>query len=99
MLGIKLNLYWRVCWRFLTPGLMTVIVVYTLVKFELPKDGNFDYPAVAHIVGWSLAAVSLSQVPIFAVYKIRRGKTNENILKVIIEVELKFFVNFFICFA
>jgi solute carrier family 6 (neurotransmitter transporter, glycine) member 5/9 len=82
MLGIKLNLYWKVCWRYLTPGLMIVIVIYTLWNFEIPKDGNFNYPLVAHVAGWSLAVISLIQVPIFAVYKVYHQRKNQTLWEV-----------------
>lgn len=70
MLGFYPNIFWKSCWRFLTPGLMTVIVVYTLWFFELPKDGKAEFSTIAHFVGGCLAMLGLIQVPIFAVYKI-----------------------------
>jgi solute carrier family 6 (neurotransmitter transporter, glycine) member 5/9 len=70
MLNRKMGIYWKICWRFLTPGLMTVIAIYTLWNFELPKDGDYDFPVIAHVIGWSVAAICLSQVVIFAVYKL-----------------------------
>lgn len=82
MLGIKMNLYWRVCWRFLTPGLMGIIVFYTLWHFELPMDGNFNYPLIAHVVGWILAAISLSQVLIFAAHRIYGQIDDKSLWKV-----------------
>jgi solute carrier family 6 (neurotransmitter transporter, glycine) member 5/9 len=77
MLGFYPNMFWRACWLFLTPGLMTAIVLYSLWNYEAPKDGNQDYPVEAHVVGWILAGVGLIQVPLFAAYKIynEKGKT------------------------
>lgn len=77
MLGFYPNIFWTACWWVVTPGLMLAIVVYTLIFFELPKDGNYEFPVWAHAVGWSLSTVGFIQVPIFAYHRIRRrqGKT------------------------
>lgn len=72
MLGFKINIFWTICWKFVTPPLMFAIVIYTLWYFELPVDGDQEYPTVAHIVGWCLTAACLIQVPIFALHKIYR---------------------------
>jgi solute carrier family 6 (neurotransmitter transporter, glycine) member 5/9 len=74
MLGFYPNVFWKVCWRFITPGLMTLIVFYNFWNYEAPKDGNQDYPMIAHAVGWLLAGLSLIQVPIFAFYRIYNGE-------------------------
>jgi solute carrier family 6 amino acid transporter-like protein 5/7/9/14 len=77
MLGFYPNLFWRLCLKYITPGLMTVIVIYTLWNFEIPKDGQQDYPQIVTAIGWCLAAIGLIQVPIFAFHKIyhRKDKT------------------------
>lgn len=81
MLGFTPGIFWRICWRFVVPLLMTAIVVYYLVSFEKPMDGAYEYPVIAHVVGWCLAAVGLLQVPIFAVVKIVR-REEESLIEV-----------------
>jgi len=76
MLGFDPNIFWKVCWRVLTPGLMTLIVLYTMWNYETPKDGTKEFPAIAHIVGWSLTAIGLIQVPLYAAYRIYHGKAD-----------------------
>lgn len=77
MLGLYPSRFWTICWRFVTPGLMTIIVIYTLWFLKMPKDGDYEFPTIAHVVGWCLAILGLIQVPIFAVHKIynRNGDT------------------------
>lgn len=70
MLGFRPNFYWRFCWKFITPGLMTVILIYTLINLEPLKDGDRDYPPVAHIIGMCISALGLVQLPAFAIYAI-----------------------------
>lgn len=74
MLGFNPGWIWKICWYFLTPASMTVIVIYTFVFFELPKDGSYSFSTAAHIAGWCLSSVALLQVPIFAVYEIYNKK-------------------------
>lgn len=71
MLGFRPNLYWRLCWRFFTPGLMTVILVYTLWNLEpLRISENIEYPPLAHIIGYGITGLGLIQLPLFAIYAI-----------------------------
>jgi solute carrier family 6 (neurotransmitter transporter, glycine) member 5/9 len=70
MLGFRPNIYWRTCWRFITPGLMSVILAYTLWTLEPLKDGDRDYPPIAHVIGWCITALGVIQLPIFAIYAI-----------------------------
>lgn len=74
MLGFYPNLYWRICWKYLTPGLMTAIMVYTLFNLEPLKDGDNDYPAVAYIIGRFISSLGLLPLPIFAIYAICKQK-------------------------
>lgn len=70
MLGFYPNIYWRVCWKFVTPGLMTVIMIYTLANLEPLKDGGHDYPPMAYIIGRCISSLGLLPLPIFAIYAI-----------------------------
>lgn len=75
MLGFRPNIYWRTCWRFITPGLMSVILAYTLVTLKpLQDDNDRDYPQVAYVIGWCISALGLIQLPIFAIYAICKQK-------------------------
>jgi solute carrier family 6 (neurotransmitter transporter, glycine) member 5/9 len=74
MLGFRPNIYWRLCWWVLTPGLMTVILVYTLLNLSPLKNGDIEYPPVAHIVGYCISGLGLIQLPIFAIYAICKQK-------------------------
>lgn len=70
MLGFYPGWIWIICWRFLTPGLMTIIVIYNFVFFKLPTDGAYPFPQKAHIVGWCIFSIGMLQIPIFASYQI-----------------------------
>uniref|UniRef100_A0A1I8PHM4 Transporter n=1 Tax=Stomoxys calcitrans TaxID=35570 RepID=A0A1I8PHM4_STOCA len=70
MVGLKTGIYWRLCWGLITPGLMLAVLIYTLLAMEPLTYKNVDYPAVAHLFGWCLAALGLIQLPGWALYEL-----------------------------
>lgn len=74
MLGFRPSIFWRVCWKYVTPGLMSVILGYTLFTLEPLKDGDRNYPQIAYVIGWCISALGLIQLPIFAIYAIYKQK-------------------------
>jgi len=43
MLGRKTSIYYRLCWGFITPLLMTIILVYMLVLYEPLQYKDYTY--------------------------------------------------------
>lgn len=74
MLGFYPNLYWRMCWKYITPGLMTVIMIYSLLTMETLKDGDHDYPPIAIFIGRCISTLGLIQLPLFAIIAIYKQK-------------------------
>ncbi|XP_020801234.1 sodium-dependent nutrient amino acid transporter 1 isoform X1 [Drosophila serrata] len=76
MMGIETGWYWRICWRFITPGLMTAVLIYMLQDMSALTYKGVAYPTLAHVFGCFLAAFGLIQLPgwaLYAVYK-QRGQ-------------------------
>lgn len=48
MMGIELGCYWRLCWAYITPGLMTAVLLYTLVDMSALTYKGVAYPPMAH---------------------------------------------------
>nr|XP_018907731.1 PREDICTED: sodium- and chloride-dependent glycine transporter 1-like [Bemisia tabaci] len=70
MLGFRPVLYWRVTWSFFAPVILAAIFIYSLVALKPLKYENYDYPSWANSLGWCLAALSMLQIPIWAVVSI-----------------------------
>ncbi|XP_013109299.2 sodium-dependent nutrient amino acid transporter 1 [Stomoxys calcitrans] len=70
MVGLKTGIYWRLCWGLITPGLMLAVLIYSLLAMEPLTYKNVDYPAIAHLFGWCLAALGLIQLPGWALYEL-----------------------------
>ncbi|KAL5286509.1 hypothetical protein ACFFRR_007883 [Megaselia abdita] len=83
MFGMKTGLYWRICWAVVTPGLMALVLFYSLIEYQpLTYKGN-EYPALYYYIGWSMWAIGILQLPIWAcyvVYKQRGSTLKEKIL-------------------
>lgn len=48
MMGIETGWYWRLCWRFVTPGLMAAVLIYMLLDMSALTYKGVAYPALAH---------------------------------------------------
>ncbi|EDV55125.2 sodium-dependent nutrient amino acid transporter 1 isoform X1 [Drosophila erecta] len=76
MMGIETGWYWRLCWRFITPGLMTAVLIYMLLDMSALEYKGVGYPTLAHVFGCFLATLGLIQLPgwaLYAIYK-KRGQ-------------------------
>jgi len=62
MLGHYPGIYWRFCWSFISPVLLSAILIYALILWTNPA-----YPMWAQGVGWLLAAASVLQIPLWAI--------------------------------
>ncbi|KAJ1203896.1 hypothetical protein NDU88_007677 [Pleurodeles waltl] len=72
MIGHRPGLYWRLCWKFVSPCFLLFVVVVSIVTFNPPNYGNYIFPEWANIVGWIIAISSMAMVPIYATYKFCR---------------------------
>lgn len=63
MLGRKVTPFWRVTWTIVTPGMMLIIFIYSMVKLENPTYANdLEYPAFCIAAGWLIFIVGISQI-------------------------------------
>ncbi|KAL3313674.1 hypothetical protein Ciccas_007723 [Cichlidogyrus casuarinus] len=92
MIGFKPSIYWKVCWKFVSPCFILVSFVlfsHVFFKFNLICGliahqnltyGAYVYPPWANAVGWVLSLSSVLVVPLVAIIKIirdRRGPISE----------------------
>ncbi|TWW67453.1 Sodium-dependent noradrenaline transporter [Takifugu flavidus] len=69
MMGFKPGLYWRLCWKFVSPlFLLFVVIASTLTSSGLKYD-EYVFPDWANVVGWGVAMSSMLFVPFYAIYK------------------------------
>lgn len=49
MIGPKLNnryiyMFWTICWRFISPALLVVLIIISIVKYQPLKSNNYILP-------------------------------------------------------
>ncbi|XP_063475666.1 sodium-dependent dopamine transporter isoform X2 [Symphalangus syndactylus] len=69
MTGQRPSLYWRLCWKLVSPCFLLFVVVVSIVTFRPPHYGAYIFPDWANVLGWVIATSSMAMVPIYAAYK------------------------------
>uniref|UniRef100_A0A8C5MRM9 Transporter n=1 Tax=Leptobrachium leishanense TaxID=445787 RepID=A0A8C5MRM9_9ANUR len=69
-------LWWRACWYFISPVLLTTILVWSLVTFEYPSYGSIPYPTWGVALGWCLICFCVLWLPLVAIVKLVQAKGN-----------------------
>ncbi|XP_035704721.1 sodium-dependent nutrient amino acid transporter 1-like [Folsomia candida] len=71
MLGIKLGLFWKICWGVLAPFILMFILVYSLIVEKLEYNG-IPFPSAAKGAGWMLAVVAIGCFVTGAIHAMRK---------------------------
>ncbi|CAG0905923.1 unnamed protein product [Darwinula stevensoni] len=68
MLGFYPGIYWRVCWKYVAPVFLLLIVASGLWDYKPLTHQEYSYPAWADGLGWLIAASSFSCIPLVALF-------------------------------
>ncbi|XP_078066462.1 sodium- and chloride-dependent neutral and basic amino acid transporter B(0+)-like isoform X2 [Mustelus asterias] len=63
-------LWWRVCWVFISPCVLTAILFWSLAMFASPTYGSVEYPVWAIVLGWCMIICCIMWIPIIAIVRI-----------------------------
>ncbi|CAN9512333.1 unnamed protein product [Ophioblennius macclurei] len=69
-------LWWRLCWFFISPCVMLVILIWSVVTFVPPTYNGVEYPDWGLALGWCMIAFIVMWVPVVAVYKLIKAEGN-----------------------
>ncbi|XP_053305542.1 sodium-dependent noradrenaline transporter [Spea bombifrons] len=69
MLGFRPGLYWRLCWKFVSPAFLLFIVIVSIVTYKPLTYDEYKFPPWANRTGWAIALSSMLLVPIYIIYK------------------------------
>ncbi|XP_029462572.1 sodium- and chloride-dependent neutral and basic amino acid transporter B(0+)-like isoform X4 [Rhinatrema bivittatum] len=69
-------LWWRACWFYISPILLSIILFWSLATFTAPTFGPIQYPTWGVVLGWLLIVVCLIWLPIFASKEIYKAEGN-----------------------
>ncbi|XP_062570938.1 sodium- and chloride-dependent glycine transporter 1-like [Saccostrea cucullata] len=76
MIGYQPGIWWKICWKFITPITITFIWLFSVTQLSPVTYGDYEYPDGAIVFGWMLGLVSLVPVPVCALIAILREEGN-----------------------
>lgn len=69
MMGFRPGLYWRLCWKYVSPAFLLFVVIASTVTATGLKYDDYVFPYWSNVIGWTIAMSSMLFVPVYAVYK------------------------------
>lgn len=72
MLNKKINWFWKMCWGFVIPVMLTIVMVYSLATAKRLEHNGHEFPISAIVCGWILTCLTLIFIPICAFYAMAR---------------------------
>ncbi|XP_029647898.2 sodium- and chloride-dependent glycine transporter 1-like [Octopus sinensis] len=69
MLGKKPSVYWRICWCFVTPFILFVVIVSKAIQYKVVTLHSYVYPRWAQTIGWLIVIIPLVIIPVYFVVK------------------------------
>lgn len=67
-------LWWKVCWCFISPCLLVVILAWSLATFTRPTFGHVQYPVWAVALGWCMIIFCIMWIPIIAIVSVLQAE-------------------------
>uniref|UniRef100_A0A669F739 Transporter n=1 Tax=Oreochromis niloticus TaxID=8128 RepID=A0A669F739_ORENI len=69
MIGFQPNRFWRLCWAFVTPTILTGILGLSLYQWKVMTYEDYTYPTWSMVLGWLMVICSVIWIPIMFVIK------------------------------
>ncbi|KAL0268073.1 UNVERIFIED_CONTAM: hypothetical protein PYX00_010147 [Menopon gallinae] len=77
MVGFRLSPWLKICWLVFTPIITMGILIFSVVTYKpLTYNRTYVYPAWAQVIGWFMALVPMSMIPIHFVYYLLKSPGN-----------------------
>ncbi|XP_044034677.1 sodium- and chloride-dependent neutral and basic amino acid transporter B(0+) isoform X1 [Siniperca chuatsi] len=67
-------LWWRACWFFISPCIIVVILVWSLMTFKSPSYDGVQFPDWGLALGWCMVVFILLWIPVVTVYKLMKAE-------------------------
>ncbi|XP_039651994.1 sodium- and chloride-dependent glycine transporter 2 isoform X1 [Perca fluviatilis] len=64
MVGFQPNRFWRICWAFVTPTILTGILGLSLYQWKGMTYEDYTYPTWSMVMGWLMVICSVIWIPI-----------------------------------
>lgn len=67
------SFYWRICWIFLAPMIMSIVYIYSSFTMKPLQYANQNFPTQYLIIGWGIFAFAMMQLLIWFLWHISRS--------------------------
>lgn len=84
MLGFSPSRYMYFCWTFISPLIIIILFIFSIVKYERVTYANsYIFPLFGELIGWCMGLASVICIPIYALFYLLRqdGSLKERIIK------------------
>ncbi|XP_052678713.1 sodium- and chloride-dependent glycine transporter 1-like isoform X1 [Crassostrea angulata] len=78
MLGRPPFLCWKICWMFVSPIIICIILLFAWIDYSPIQYGSYSYPEWAEALGWLMSFFSIIFIPIVMLYKINKEDEGKN---------------------
>ncbi|CAM4866858.1 unnamed protein product [Rotaria socialis] len=68
--GVRLYPIFKICWLFITPGIIIALIIFTSINYPQLKLGLYTFPPWSYKLGWGLTSLILSGIVLYAIYAI-----------------------------
>jgi hypothetical protein len=82
MLDVNLNLYWKICIKYVTPSIAIIMLGITFASNGEVKLGEYTYPHWAHIVGYLIVCMCLGPLFFYAF----RAMYHAGVIEIVIDL-------------
>jgi solute carrier family 6 (neurotransmitter transporter, glycine) member 5/9 len=79
MTGKVVVSYLRICWKVVTPLMMTIIFVYSMLVLKNTTYSGREFPPFLIVLGWCIFSLGLLQIPAWGIHQIVKIKRARNI--------------------
>lgn len=66
----KPSIYWRISWGVVTPTLMIILFIYSMINFEPPFYAGQEFPPAYLIMLWLLIAIGLLPLTLWVIHRV-----------------------------
>ncbi|XP_071125826.1 sodium- and chloride-dependent glycine transporter 1-like [Mytilus edulis] len=70
MIGYKPSVWWKICWKFITPIVIIGVWLFSVIQLKPVSYGDYQYPDWAIAAGWMLGLASILPLPAYALFGI-----------------------------
>ena len=73
----QFQLYWHTCWKYVTPAILIILMVFEIVNLGHIRYKDYIYPIPIQLLGQAITGISIVWIPIFAFWQ-RNKNSNED---------------------